>query len=193
MLQTLLFFHILGVGTIFSALGLELAGFVRVHRATSLAEVRAATLNVPLIGPMMGVGVLLLVGAGIAMVYVSGFGWAPSWVNVTFVLTIILAVNGPITNGKRSEAIRALALQAGDGPISPEIERARCDRFLNYSIFVTACEILVALFIMTTKPAFATCIIAIVLAAAVAVVPTMLVLRRHAETSSGLNAAKRGA
>jgi uncharacterized membrane protein len=184
MLQTLLFVHLLAVVTIFSGLALELASFFRLHRATTLAEVRAATLNVPLVGPLMGIGVLLLLGAGIALVYVGGFGWAPSWVNVTFVVTLILAINGPVTNGKRSEAIRALALQAGDGPVTPEIQRARCDRFLNYSVFLSACALFAALYVMTTKPGFAGCVAALVIAAIVAIIPTVLVLRSHATVSS---------
>ena len=181
MLQTLLFFHLLAVVMLFSGMALEVAAFVRLHRATTLAQARAAMLNIPVIGPLMGIGALLLIGAGIAMVYVGDFGWAPPWVNLTFVLTIILAVNGPLTNGKRSEAILALASQAGDGPINPEIHRARCDRFLNYSIFLSACELVAALYIMTTKPIFAACITAVVLAALVAIVPTAAVLRRQVQ------------
>ena len=178
MLQVLLFFHLLAVVTLFSAMAVELIGFARLHRASTLADVRIATLNFPLVGPMMGLGTLVLIAAGIALIYVGGFGWAPPWVNITFLLTIILAINGPITNGKRCGVIHALATQAGDGPITQEIQAARADRILNYSIYLSAWELVAALFIMTTKPGLAICVTAVLFAAVLAGVATFLVLRR---------------
>jgi hypothetical protein len=183
-LQTLLFFHILAVVMLFSGIAIELAAFARLHRAATLAEVRAATLNFPAVGPLMGIGSLLLISMGIAMVYVGGFGWEPAWIDVAFVVTIVLAVNGPITNGRRSDAIHALAAKAGDGPITAEIQAARADRFLNYSIFLSACELVAALFIMTAKPELGVCISAVVIAAIAAIIPTVLVLRRSEQAAA---------
>jgi uncharacterized membrane protein len=184
MLQTLLFFHILGVVMLFSGISMELAAFARLHRASTLAEVRAATLNFPIVGPIMGIGALLVIAMGIAMVYAGGFGWGSAWVNVAFVLTVILAVNGPITNGRRSDAIHALAAKAGEGPLTAEIQAARSDRFLNYSVFLSVCELVAALYVMVFKPDLGPCVWAVILAAAAAAIPTALVLRRRPQPAA---------
>lgn len=172
MLQILLFLHVAAVAMLFSGIVLEIAGFARLHRAQTIAQVRAAALNFPVVGPLMGLGALLLIAAGIAMVYVGGFGWTPPWIGVTFILTIILAVNGPITNGRRSDAIHELAAKGGDGPITAELQSARSDWFLNYSIVLTVCELLAALFMMTTKPGLTGCIASVI---AGAVVPFIVI------------------
>ncbi|MBV8116977.1 MAG: hypothetical protein JOZ01_03310, partial [Candidatus Eremiobacteraeota bacterium] len=116
-------------------------------------------------------GSLILIAAGIALIYVGGFGWNYPWIFVTFALTIVLAINGPLTNGRRSNAIHAMALNAGEGPVTSEIVRARCDRFTNYSIFLSLCELIAALFMMTTKPGLIVCIAAVAIAALVPLIP----------------------
>jgi uncharacterized membrane protein len=132
----------------------------------------------------MGIGSLLLIVMGIALVYAGGFSWNSAWLSVVFILTILLAINGPVTNGKRSEAIYSLAAGAGEGPVTPEIHAARSDRLLNYSVFLSACELVAALYIMTAKPDFGPCIAAIALAAAVAVIPTASLLRRSEQAAT---------
>jgi hypothetical protein len=179
MLTILLFCHLLGVVMLFSGEALALAGHVRLDRATTVAEVRSALRDLPVVAPLMGIGAGLVILAGIALVYQGGFGWTTAWIDVSFVIAIILAVNGPLTNGKRSEAILALAKQSQDGPITLEIEAARADRFLGYSMFFSGMELVALLYIMTAKPDWVGCIVAVALAAAVAIVPTMRQSRRN--------------
>lgn len=176
MLQILLFFHLLAVVALFVGIGLEVVALAQLHRAKTLAHVRAATLNLPLAGPVMGAGALLLVAMGVWMVYAGGIGWQP-WVWVTFILTIIMMVIGPLINGKRGEAIYKIALSAGEGPVTPELRAAGRDGVLNYSIFLTVCELVVALYIMTNKPGLLPCVIAILLGAAAAAILASLVRR----------------
>jgi hypothetical protein len=187
MFLILLFFHLLAVAMLFAAVGIELAVYFALHRAQTIAQARAALSNGPLIGPIMGFGVLLLVAMGVAMVYVGGFGWQP-WTTVVLIMTIVLAVNGPITNGKRGEALYRLAQNATDGPITPELETARSDRVLNYSVFMTACEFIAALYIMSSKPGLAGSLLAVAIAAMIALVPTALVTRKKAAPRSHVSA-----
>lgn len=182
MLQILLFVHILAVVMLFSGIALELVAFTCLHRAATVGEVRAATQNFPFVGPLMGMGSLLLVGAGIALVYAGGFGWSQPWIDVTFFLTLILAVNGPVTNGKRSQAIHRLAAEAPEGPLTADIRRARSDGFLNYSINLSLFELIAALFIMTTKPGISACIGAVLLGAVAAAGTATLLSRRSAKS-----------
>lgn len=179
MFAALLFLHLLAVGMLFAGIGVEIAAYYQLHRATTVSQARAAMLNMPLVGPLMGGGALLLIAAGLAMVYVGGFGWQP-WVVVAVVVMLVLAVNGPVTNGKRGEAISVLVDKAPDGPITTEIGAARADRVLNYSVFLTACELIAALYIMTNKPGLIACIAVVLIAAAIAALPMLRVLRSTA-------------
>lgn len=186
MFLILLFFHLLAVAMLFAAVGIELAMYVALHRAHTVAQARAALSNGPLVGPIMGFGVLLLVVMGVAMVYVGGFGWQ-AWVIVVLIATIVLAINGPLTNGKRGEALYRLAQNAPDGPITPELETARGDRVLNYSVFMTACELIAALYIMSNKPGLAGSLLTIAIAAAVALAPMALVTRKKGAARSNVS------
>lgn len=187
MFTVLLFFHLLAVAMLFAAMGIELAGYIALHRAQTVAQARAALSSGPLIGPIMGFGVVLLVAMGVAMTYAGGFGWQ-AWVTVAFIATIVLAINGPLTNGKRGEALYRLAQNATDGPITPELEAARSDRVLSYSVFMTACELIAALYIMSNKPGLAGSLLAVAIAAMVALVPMALVTRKKAPLRSNISA-----
>jgi hypothetical protein len=183
MFFALLFLHVVAVAMLFAGIGLELAVFYHMHRATTVAHARAAVLNMPLVGPIMGIGALLLIVMGIAMVYVGHVGWQP-WVIVAVILTLFLAVTGPVINGKRGEAMHALVEKSPDGPVTPEIAAACTDRVLNYSVFLTACELVAAVYIMTNKPGLTACIAAVVIAAVIAALPTVGLLRARAAAAS---------
>lgn len=185
MLQTLLFFHVLAAAGLFVGLSLEIAALVRVHRAETLADARAALLNMPVVGPIMGLSVLVLFAMGISMIYVGGFGWTAGWINVVFALTIVLAILGPAVSGRRGDALHALAASAGDGPITPEVDAGRRDRVFNYMVFLSLFEVIAALYIMITKPELAPAITVAVAAAVVAGVPTALLLRRRSTPALG--------
>jgi len=183
-LQTLLFFHILAVIGLFAGMTIEIAALLRVHRATTLAEVRAALLNLPAVGPIMGLSTLLLLAMGISMIYAGGFGWSAGWINVVFVLTLILAVLGPTVSGRKADAIHALAAQAGDGAITVQVDAARRDRVFNYMAFMSLFELIAALYVMVSKPELVSAVIVVVAAAVLAFIPATLTARRAAPAAS---------
>lgn len=184
MLLTLLFFHLLAVTGLFAGIVLELAALMRVWQAATLADIRAACLNVPLVGPIMGLSVLLLVAMGIAMIYVGGFDWSAAWIDVVFLVTIVLAVIGPAVTGKRSDALHAMVKKAGDGVIPAEIDAARRDPALRFLPWLSLFELIAALFIMTTKPQLGVAILAAVLAALFALIPAAAIKPRRAEPAA---------
>ena len=178
MLQTMLFFHILAVIGLFTGIAIDVIALLRVHRADTLGEVRAALLNVPVVGPLMGISALVLIAMGIGMIYAGGFGWSAGWINVVFALTVALTILGPAITGRRAEALHALALTSGDGRVPPAVDAARRDRVFNYMIFLSLFELIAALYIMVSKPEALPAVIAAVAAALVAVIPAAMVMRR---------------
>lgn len=177
MFLTLLFLHLLAAGTLFAGLGVEMATIAAVHRAATASQLRAAFANEHLIGPLMGGGggLLLLFGAG--AVYAGGFGWQ-AWNIVAAVVTIVLLAIGGGVNGRRGEALSALAARAPDGPLDAQIQAARADAVWTYCTMLMPFEIIAALYLMSNKPAAAPAIIAVVAAAVLAIIPTGALLKR---------------
>lgn len=177
MLSTLVFFHILAVTGLFAGMAMEVSMLLRLHRAGTLTDVRAALLNVPAMGPIMGGSTVLLVAMGVAMIYAGGFGWKPGWINAVFGLTVVLAILGPTVIGRKAEALHALAQQAGEGPVTAQIDAARRDRAFNYIVFMSCFELVAALYIMVAKPEMAAAGGLIAAAALLAFLPAAVAMR----------------
>ena len=188
MLSTLLFFHLLAVVGLFTGKGIELMALVRVWRASTLAELRAACLNVPVVGPLMGISLVLLIVMGVSMIYVGGFGWSQGWIDVVLAITIVLAIVGPAVTGKRAEALHAMAARAGDGAITPAIDAARQDGALRFLPWLSFFELIAALYVMTTKPTLTLTIVIAIAAGCLAVVPSTMLRRQIAHTPTEADA-----
>lgn len=87
-----------------------------------------------------------------------------------------------------AKTLYCLAQNAIDGPITPELEAARSDRVLNYPVFMTACELIAALYIMSNQPRLTGSLLTIAIAAAVALVQMALVTRKKAVPRSNVPA-----
>lgn len=172
MVQALLFLHVVAVALLFIGMGLEVAALLNATRATTAAQVHAAVANGRFLGPLMGGSALLLVIAGVGMVQLAGYGWQP-WVVTGLVIAIVLSGIGPTINGRRNDAIEALAKQGGDGPITPALDAARRDRVLRYAVAFMITELFAVIYVMTNKPPLAGCLAAVVIAALLALVPVM--------------------
>jgi Predicted integral membrane protein (DUF2269) len=170
MLQALLFLHVLAVALLFTGLGMEIAALLAASRATTAAQVRVAMTYGRFMGPLMGGSAGLLILAGIAMVLLAGYGWQP-WIVTGLVVAVVLSVMGPTINGRRNDAIETLAEQGGDGPITPALDAALTDRVLRYVVAFMITELLAVIYVMTNKPAVLGCILAVVVAALLALIP----------------------
>jgi hypothetical protein len=174
MFAIFLFLHLLAVAGLFAGIGIEVAAFVCAHRAKSVEELRAALATLPLVGRVMGPSAGLLILMGLAMVYVTLFGWQP-WTVVGILVAVALSVNGPLTNGRRGGRLHAMAEAAPGGPIGPELRAALCDRFLTYSVAAQATLMACMLFVMSSKPPLMWCLVAVALALVVALLPALRV------------------
>ncbi len=172
-----LFLHLLAVAGLFTGIGIEVAVFIAAHRAKNVEELRAALVLLPMVGPIMGPSAGLLILMGLAMVYLAGFGWQP-WTAVGLIVAVALSINGPMTNGRRGERLHAMANAAPDGPIGAELGAALCDRFLTYSVGVMMTLLVCMLYVMSSKPPLAWCLVGLALALIVPLVPALRVQPR---------------
>ncbi|MDB5070446.1 MAG: hypothetical protein JWM87_1557 [Candidatus Eremiobacteraeota bacterium] len=171
-LPLLLFVHLLAVALIFLATGIEVAAFIFVRRATTVEQTRAALTPTPMVGPIIGPSAGVLILAGVGMVFAGGFGWQP-WIVTGLLVAVALSVNGPLTNGRRMERLYELARAAPSGSITPDLEAARSDRFLTYSVGVLFTLMACMLYVMSNKPPAPVCLAAVAIALIVAAVPIL--------------------
>jgi uncharacterized membrane protein len=133
-----LFFHL--VGALLFVAGILLAGvaFEAARRRQRPAEI-ALLLGLTRVGvALVGFGALLLLGFGLWLVHLGGFGYGAGWVDAAIALYLLaLALTG--VGGRRPKQARRLAtrLAAGDGPVSAEL-RALLDDRLSLSANYTS-------------------------------------------------------
>ena len=160
--QIALFLHILGAVVLFATAGLEWVAQLRLRRATTVAAAREWTTVSSRLGPIFGVSTLVLLAAGLYMV-MTNWGWGIGWVDISLLMTLVLAVVGSAFNGRRGRKIgQALATQ--DGPITDQLRRQIIDPALWTSVTVQAASVLGIIFLMVVKPGFPGSAAAIVIA-----------------------------
>lgn len=174
MLQALLFLHLLAAAMLFAGLGIETAAFIQLHRATTVEQARGAMVAMPMVGPIMGPSAGILILAGLGLAFMSGFGWQP-WTVTGLLVAVALSINGPLTHGRRMERIYELVQEAPNGPMTARVQAARCDRFLTYSVASMFTLLVAMLYVMSNKPLVTGCIVAVLAALAVPLIPALRV------------------
>lgn len=182
LIPLLLFFHVLAVCGLFAGAGIELAAFTRFRRAATFAEAREALCHVELVGPIMRSSVLLLLAAGIWLVYASGLGWAP-WVVTVLILTVAMAAAGGAVNGRRLDGAHA-ECASGEGALPQTVEAVRADGLLNFTVALLPCVLIGALYLMTNKPELTGCIVTVIVALVAAAVLGRLWTARAGQASA---------
>lgn len=151
-MQWLLFGHVIGVVLLFGAIAVELLTLVAVVRASTIEQVRAATVFEPVLPVMFPVSVVLVLGFGLWMVGKSDefkFGFA--WIDLALGLVILLTAVGPTVQGRRMKAIREAAMM-GSGPLTPELAQRINDPVLRVSTTTSAALAFGIVFLMAKQP-----------------------------------------
>jgi uncharacterized membrane protein len=148
-----LFFHLLGA-LLFVA-GIVLAGvaFEAARRRQRPAEI-ALLLGLTRVGvALVGFGALLLLGFGLWLVHLGGFGYGAGWVDAAIALYLVALALGGI-GGRRPKQARRLAtrLTAEDGPVSAELRALLDDRLSLAANYASAAAVLAILVLMVFKP-----------------------------------------
>jgi len=148
-----LFFHLLGA-LLFVA-GIILAGvaFEAARRRQRPAEI-ALLLGLTRVGvALVGFGALLLLGFGLWLVHLGGFGYGAGWVNAAIALYLLALALGGV-GGRRPKQARRLAsrLAAEDAPASAELRALLDDRLSLAANYASAAAVLAILVLMVFKP-----------------------------------------
>lgn len=148
-----LFFHLLGA-LLFVA-GIILAGvaFEAARRRQRPAEI-ALLLGLTRVGvALVGIGALLVLGFGLWLVYLGGFGYGTGWIDAAIGLYLAALALGAV-GGRRPKQARLLAtrLAAKDAPVSAEL-RALLNDPLSLAVnYASAAAVLAILVLMVFKP-----------------------------------------
>ena len=159
-----LFIHLLGVVTLFSAIGLQQRGGAQIRGATTLEQLRLWLGLVRTTQGMYPAAIVLLLAGGLFM---TGSAWTftTPWIAVALVGLACMAVAGALVVGRRLAALGAAA--AGDGPVPPDLARliARPDAWV--CLFALNGVAIGILWLMATKPGWAASVAVVVGVAAI--------------------------
>ncbi|HEY7832782.1 MAG TPA: DUF2269 family protein [Ktedonobacterales bacterium] len=161
-----LFVHVLGVIGIFAGLGVWLFGLAALGRMQHVEQVRAIAGVVTAAGYLV-VGSLLPLGVGGFYMALTTWGLRATWIIVATVSFILLAPAGAVVIDPRVRAIGLQARAAPDGPLPAELAKRTHDPILGIGLHVYIAVLLGIVYLMTTKPALAPSIVAMVVAVAI--------------------------
>lgn len=153
MYEVALFLHLLGVL-------LFVAGVVLAGVAFEAARRRERPAEIALLLGLTRIGVLLVVvggppllGFGLWLVDIEGFGLGAGWIEASITLFVVALLLGGL-GGQRPKRARRLAAQLADEarPASPELKALLDDRLSLAANYASAVLVLAILALMVFKP-----------------------------------------
>ncbi|HEV2787071.1 MAG TPA: DUF2269 family protein, partial [Solirubrobacteraceae bacterium] len=148
-----LFFHILGVLVFVSGIVLAAAALEVARRREEPAQI-ALVLGLARIGAtLVGPGFLIVLGFGLWLVELGGFGFGTGWIDAALALFALAFVLGA-AGGRRPRRARVLAAQLAEqgAPASPQLRALLDDRVSLAVNYASALIVLVILALMVFKP-----------------------------------------
>ena len=148
-----LLFHLLGAFLLVAGTVLAGAAFEAGRRRAAPAEI-ALLLGLTRIGVVLvGIGTLMLLGFGLWLVHLGGWGFGSGWVVAALALfgaTLVIGAAG----GQPPKRARKLAVQLRDAgaPASPELRALLDDRLAAVLNYLSALLLLAIIVLMVVKP-----------------------------------------
>jgi hypothetical protein len=149
--EVALFIHLLGVVTLFIAIGITQRAGAQVRTAENLDHLRLWLGLIRMTRQMFPTSVVLLLLTGL---YMAGDAWSfgDAWIVIAIVGVIALAVVGATVIGLRFQKIGMAAGAAGNGPVPAEIARAIEEPTIWIALYANSGMSLGILWLMATKP-----------------------------------------
>jgi hypothetical protein len=174
-----LFIHLLGVITLFIAIGLLQRVGARIRTAESVSELRLLMTFVQPTARMFPAAFILLLAGGL---YMTNDLWSftTSWVVVALVTLGLLAAAGSGFVGVRLARIGRSVVEGGDGPLPSSVRDATRDVALWAVLSAQNGAAIALLWLMATKPGWTASIVTVVGLAALGAVIGTAAARRSA-------------
>lgn len=160
-----LFVHVVGVVGVFAGMGVWLFGLAALGRMRRVEPVRAIAEAVTAAGYLV-VASLFPLGAGGFYMALTAWGLRATWIVVATVSFVLLAPAGAFLIDPRVRAIARQAREAPDGPLPAALAARMHDPILVAGLYVYLAVLLGIVFLMTTKPALITSMVAMAVAVA---------------------------
>jgi len=161
--SVVLFAHVLGAIAYILGAGTRLLVLASLRRAQRVEQVRLVATLDNWLGPIFGIGLLLLLAAGLYLT-ITTWGFQTGWIDVALASVLLMAPFGATIMEPRRRAISRLARELPDGAI-PESLRVRIhDPVLRTAVQTLLILLLGIVFLMTTKPSLISSIIAMAVA-----------------------------
>jgi hypothetical protein len=162
-----LFVHVLGVVTLFVAIGLQQRGWTQVRSAGSLEHLRLWLGLVRSSQNLYGPAIILLLAGGLFM---AGKAWSftTSWIVVALAGLGVMIVAGILVVGRRFAAIESAASAADEGPVPPDVARRIAEPGAWVCMFALNGVAVGILWLMTNKPGWVVSVAVVAGLAAVA-------------------------
>lgn len=153
MYEFALLFHLLGA-LLFVA-GIVVAGvaFEAARRRDRAAEI-ALLLGLTRIGVLLvAIGALLLLGFGLWLVHLGGFGYGAGWISAALALYVVALALGGLGGQRPKQARKLAARLAQEGePVSGELRALLDDPVSLAANYASAAAVLAILVLMVFKP-----------------------------------------
>ncbi|WP_187368819.1 DUF2269 family protein [Baekduia soli] len=148
-----LFCHVLGVLLFASGIVLAGAPFEIARRRSSPAEI-TAILGIARAGAMLAsLGMILVLGFGLWLVHLSGFGFSTGWVQAALALFVVaLALGGYGGQRPKRARLHAADLAATGRPLDAKLRQLLDDRVSRAANYTSALIVLGILALMIFKP-----------------------------------------
>jgi hypothetical protein len=156
----LVFVHVISAIGLSAGSLISLFGMLALRRAQRVEQVRSVLGLLALSEPVSGIALVLTPAAGLTMT-IATWGWQNGWISVALGTFVLLLPVGVIT-GLRRHAIANLVNEMPDGPLPELVEQRIHDPLLGTAVYMLVALLLGIVFLMTTKPALDSALIAIV-------------------------------
>lgn len=176
-----LFLHLLGVVLLVGAVTISLVTALRVQTAGSVAQLRSLTAPTKWIEAVIVPAMVLIIVAGVYMVWQHGFHgsfpWTSGWVVTSFVVTLVLSVIGGTIEGRDAKRLHSAIASASSQKPNAELRGIQLASSPMYTVYFGTSQVLAVLFLMTTRPSLVVSIAICVAAAIVSVIAATMRLR----------------
>lgn len=147
-----LFFHLVGVITLFAGMAIQQLVGTRLRRADTVQEVRQWMGVLRPTAPILPAAVVILLASGLTMTAQSWTLRTP-WIATALVALLAMAGAGATVLRRRFTALGRLSAQLPDGPVPPGLARLRSATALWATLTAMPGAALGIVWIMTNKPA----------------------------------------